>query len=1092
MVRNLALCIIVIAIVVSHSIAIESDHNAYQLANPDGVTDTVSSPQTRFTRDVPDTVSFGGDDGNGVAFEGGIWDFDTIVSDPFQGFTSVDLTTNPGDYFARVDGNSFTGDPCSPMLNGATGQLWVGIHEDEADMRDFVGGMGYQNNMCQNAYSPMLPLGDELISISFTYFNDTEVDYDFTYIYLACYDVSGEPLEMEENEYLVESLTGIIGEPDSPVLFTTSVSPGLLPSETTQVTLLLRMESDNGYSDEDGDWDTPCGPFACTDISFSTGDGNSEFYDFDSDAEGWTFSRCPGIGAYMGIVEESTYTNWLEELGLICDCPIYGNALEMVDQDNSPFAPPGHPVGHHEQIQSGIVPRSGYEPPTYNVTLVDYAAFMFMTVDRGTFYRPGYRYYPITTEMNPLPHWSARSGQNTHWYAGAEANCGDHQYNLTTVNGQAGDPLPADWDSLMFTFDIYCSAAAFGLDPTPDEGNTLGAPVLDDVSISLAHSPNAPPLSFDANGLHFMDGFGQQFPTYLEPSDRGNANVVADLSPWGDDSENDWLADTTAVTGPSVNPSDPLTQYDVAICFRVTHKGPRQDMVPEYLAWKARLTSDPELDYVCVQMDSVETGIGPQAHRYVSYFHESEPGFDAGAGDLAEANEILPDGVFTPGTGIQYYFTGTWANIPDGDVTEYGTWEFEILPRMRQSQDTDYGVVWPSFLYIDAFNRGAEYYIMPSLAQLGIEVDRYDYLDASASWCASMKRSFCTIGPYNPGGYGNNGCTIEQLLGYRMILLNTGSFAVGSMHANDWELLSGWLNATECELPSIRRGIIFDGDQIGQILAQNEHQPDGDALLNQQLGATLVAANYLDYVDDWEFCVHLNGIDAAFNPLDDNTTIYGNGCPSTFPYNVLGVQGGVNGAQGNLVFYNSLVGETEFAQIVRSNVSYPYNWRSIINGFSLHHLSRVGCNGETCSSDSSCVVLAAADILMPSINWILDGSDPFDPWIYPCTDSAIDEDPVTHSELRINHLRGATPNPFRGTATIRFNLAEPGTVEFAIYDVSGRLVKTLAENRFDAGEGTTTWDGTSNSGTQVGGGIYWMQMQTADGFTSGKKLIVLR
>ena len=98
---------ILFMVVAGNVLAADTDVRHFQLMNPNGLVDEVHIPQALFTRDVGDTVFFGGDDGNGVAFEGGVWDFDTIVSDPLQGFTSRDKTANPGDYFARVTANDF-------------------------------------------------------------------------------------------------------------------------------------------------------------------------------------------------------------------------------------------------------------------------------------------------------------------------------------------------------------------------------------------------------------------------------------------------------------------------------------------------------------------------------------------------------------------------------------------------------------------------------------------------------------------------------------------------------------------------------------------------------------------------------------------------------------------------------------------------------------------------------------------------------------------------------------------------------------------------------------------------------------------------
>jgi FlgD Ig-like domain len=1054
--------------------------------NLGNLVDEVAPLETLFSRAVGDTIFFGGDDGNGVAFEGGIWDFDTIVTDPLQGFTSRDKTINPGDYFSRVTAADFSSDPCVPIFPGSTGQLWVGIHEEEAIVRDFAGGMGYQNLMCQNAFSPFFEHPGETIQIEFSYFNDTELDYDFTSVYLACYDSAYEPLEGENAEYLVERFTGVIGSYETPVLYQTSVDAGLLPLETEHVKLLLRMKSDKGFSDEDGDYETPCGPFACDDITFSTGEGFEQSYDFESTTQGWTFSRCPGVGTFLGVVDAATYEPWIDELDLLCYCSLAGNALECVDEENSPFSPPGHPRGHNEELITGAVPRGSYQPPEYNTVLCFYTEFLYLTLDRGTFYRPGYMTYPYTTEINPIPHWSPRKGQNTWHYAGDAAVCIESGYNMSTIGGNAGDPMPVEWDSCKFVYEIICDAAAFGLDPTPDEGNTRGTPLLDNITIGLTTTANAPVISYYGVGQSFHDGFGHNYPTYLEPHDRGNSNITIDYSGHNDPTSNDWLGDTAVVAGPSVPPGDVLAQWRVYLCFKLTHVGPAQADVPEYHSWKARLNGDPEQGFVCVLMDSLETPSGPHNDKYATYFHEDEPGYNSMAGDLSEENEILPDNVFTPGTAVEYYYRSEWINIPHSDSYIFPAThaEFEILPRMRSAANTDYPITWPSVLYIDAYNRGAEYYVEPTLTALGLEFDRYDHLDASCCWFAAMRRSHAA------GAWGNNGFTPEQLLGYRLVFMNTGTFGIGALDKADWSLFLDWLNSTDCNTPNTRRGIIFDGDQIPAIMNQMEHQPEGGDFLNYMLGATTTPESYREYADDLNYCVYLHGTGAAFEP-DAAISLYGNACPLTFDYNVLGIQSGVSGVQGNLVYFNDDIGETEFAQVVRSKTEYPYNWRSIINTFSLHHLSQVGCEGENCATDSACVVNAAIDLYGPALNWILEGSDPFEPWSNPCL-QGVEDDPVNHSPLKVNFLRGISPNPFRSTATIRFNLAYPGEVDFRIYDVSGRLITSVQTGNLEAGENSISWDGTDTTGNRVSGGIFWIQMNTSDGFISGKKMIVLR
>jgi hypothetical protein len=63
-----------------------------------------------------------------------------------------------------------------------------------------------------------------------------------------------------------------------------------------------------------------------------------------------------------------------------------------------------------------------------------------------------------------------------------------------------------------------------------------------------------------------------------------------------------------------------------------------------------------------------------------------------------------------------------------------------------------------------------------------------------------------------------------------------------------------------------------------------------------------------------------------------------------------------------------------------------------------------------------------------------------------------------------------------GTASIQLGLAKPQRVQVKIFDVSGRLVRTLADRSFEAGNHTLVWDGSDNGGHQVPRGVYFSQV----------------
>ncbi len=73
------------------------------------------------------------------------------------------------------------------------------------------------------------------------------------------------------------------------------------------------------------------------------------------------------------------------------------------------------------------------------------------------------------------------------------------------------------------------------------------------------------------------------------------------------------------------------------------------------------------------------------------------------------------------------------------------------------------------------------------------------------------------------------------------------------------------------------------------------------------------------------------------------------------------------------------------------------------------------------------------------------------------------------------------PNPFNPTTRIDFSLEKPGMVDLAVFDVAGRLVRTLVSQDMAAGDHHVTWNGTSNSGSPAGSGQYFYVMKTAEG-----------
>ncbi len=76
----------------------------------------------------------------------------------------------------------------------------------------------------------------------------------------------------------------------------------------------------------------------------------------------------------------------------------------------------------------------------------------------------------------------------------------------------------------------------------------------------------------------------------------------------------------------------------------------------------------------------------------------------------------------------------------------------------------------------------------------------------------------------------------------------------------------------------------------------------------------------------------------------------------------------------------------------------------------------------------------------------------------------------------------ASPNPFRGVATISYELPAAGTVRVTVHDVVGRLVRMLeVPERLPAGTHRLTWDGLNGSGSPVVPGVYFVRLEAGDG-----------
>ncbi len=92
---------------------------------------------------------------------------------------------------------------------------------------------------------------------------------------------------------------------------------------------------------------------------------------------------------------------------------------------------------------------------------------------------------------------------------------------------------------------------------------------------------------------------------------------------------------------------------------------------------------------------------------------------------------------------------------------------------------------------------------------------------------------------------------------------------------------------------------------------------------------------------------------------------------------------------------------------------------------------------------------------------------------------------MTRVELSPN-----APNPFNPITEIAFAIPVTGRVSLRIYDVAGRLVRTLVDETLGAGRHRARWDGRDDAGQAVASGAYYSRLRAGDVIRARSMLLV--
>ena len=93
--------------------------------------------------------------------------------------------------------------------------------------------------------------------------------------------------------------------------------------------------------------------------------------------------------------------------------------------------------------------------------------------------------------------------------------------------------------------------------------------------------------------------------------------------------------------------------------------------------------------------------------------------------------------------------------------------------------------------------------------------------------------------------------------------------------------------------------------------------------------------------------------------------------------------------------------------------------------------------------------------------------------------------PIKYS-LSQNH-----PNPFNPITSLRYDLPNDGLVNITIYDMMGRIVKTLVNGSQTAGHKSIQWNATDDRNEPVSAGLYLYTIQAGE-FRQTRKMVLLK
>ncbi len=516
-----------------------------------------------------------------------------------------------------------------------------------------------------------------------------------------------------------------------------------------------------------------------------------------------------------------------------------------------------------------------------------------------------------------------------------------------------------------------------------------------------------------------------------------------------------------------------------------------------------------------------------------------------GVSTTKEGTKIIPDGLLTPGSHVEYFFrredNGVFTfTCPDTDVvfpqscessTDGHRWqEFSVLPDRWKSETFTHPVLGTQgegdacFLYVDQNDRRGNERVWIGVAD-SIGSTSKIKRGAHNGWGAPRAVDINNPTYFVRKHIGQAGSTFDMYGVKASESLNTGSGSLGSRYSYENGAnpqINGKISRqgpTQNMLNTYYRILVtFTGDLNSAIYGPFDNKSQNDYLVMQNFlldsdpgllnrGIWMGGDGLLESMSESEegeiFSSSFLGVDLLFEnyiQVSGNTAftadvlptaetdplamdIYGirNACTTTL--DVLTRTPGLFQQTSDALYYEALEGYPvdAFPAAVVKHHSATQPWFAWTEGINMGLLHSV----DEVSS------VGRLRYYWHVSNGHIHGH--LGDICYMAAPILVD-DVAGKSGVEVRNALQLSNNPLRaGSARIEMSLAQDDHVEVRVFDVTGRSVRELFKGNLRAGTKSITWDGQDDHGKQLPRGVYFAQVRyDRSGFSDSRKVVVLK